>query len=119
MSDRRAAIRDKIMARVVIDPVTLCWLWTGPTSGTEGRGRKGRGHSYPRMSLDGATVAVHIALWVVENGPIPRRKQLDHTCRTRLCVNPEHNELVTHKTNQERRAAMRRKRLVCEEVPAA
>lgn len=55
------------------------------------------------MSLDGATVAVHKTLWVVENGPIPPGKQLDHLCRNRLCVSPNHLEMVTHKENQKRR----------------
>lgn len=45
---RRDRIREKIMARVRIDEVTGCWLWTGPTSGNTGRGA-----GYPRMSLGG------------------------------------------------------------------
>lgn len=93
---RRDRIRDKIMARVVKTP-SGCWLWTGPTSG------EGRGGGYPRMSLDGQTVAVHIVLWTNEHGYVPGKKQLDHTCRTRRCVNPDHLELVTHKQNQKRR----------------
>lgn len=56
------------------------------------------------MNLDGATVAVHIAMFVCENGPIPPRKQVDHKCRNRLCVRPTHLEMVTHKQNQRRRA---------------
>ncbi len=63
MSSRRDRIRAKIMARVEIDPVTVCWNWTGPTSGSNGRGK-----DYPRMSLDGQIVAVHIAMWTNEYG---------------------------------------------------
>ncbi len=111
MSSRRDRIREKIMSRVEIDPEAGCWIWTGPTSGSTGRGK-----DYPRMNLDGATVAVHIALWVVENGPIPPRKQLDHTCRRRRCVNPSHCEMVTHKRNQKRLDAARRE---CVAVPFA
>lgn len=101
---RRDRIRDKIQARCVLVPGPLptpCRLWTGPTSGSEGRGA-----GYGRMNLDGGTVAPHIALWIVENGPIPPRKQLDHLCMNRLCV--DHTELVTHKQNQKRRDAARR-----------
>lgn len=107
---RRERIRAKIMARVVIDPVTGCWLWTGPDSG-----KTGRGHGYPRMSLDGATVAVHIAMWTIEHGPIPPRKQLDHACRNRRCVNPdpEHLEMVTPLVNARRREAAKRP-ILCE-----
>lgn len=101
MQDRRARIAAKIEARIEIDPATGCWVWTGPTSGT------GRGGGYPRMSLDGQTVAVHIVAWTNAHGFVPGRKQLDHTCRNRLCVNPAHLELVTHRENQRRRDAAR------------
>ncbi len=101
MSDRRAAIRKKVYARVrVVDKgyKTPCHLWTGPTSGSNGRGKH-----YPRMSLSGQTVAVHIVMYSNEHGYVPGKKQVDHKCRHRLCVNPDHLELVTHKQNCRRR----------------
>jgi hypothetical protein len=101
---RRERIRAKILARSVRTP-DGCLIWTGPTSGTTGRGK-----DYPRMSLDGGTMAVHIVAWVIENGPIPPRKQLDHTCRHRLCVEEQHLEMVTHLRNQKRRAAAQREK---------
>lgn len=55
------------------------------------------------MALDGQTVAVHIVMWTNEHGFVPGKKQLDHLCRNRRCVNPEHLELVTHRQNQKRR----------------
>lgn len=85
-------------------------MWTGPTSGASYQGqKKGRGHSYPRMSLDGQTVAVHLVVWTHYSGFIPGRKQLDHLCRNRGCVNPDHLELVTHLQNQKRRALAARR----------
>ena len=107
---RRDRIREKIFARVEIVeapphmPAHLgpCHLWTGPTSGD------GRGGDYPRMNLDGQTVAVHIVSWTNEHGFVPGKKQLDHLCRRRRCVNDQHLELVTHKQNQKRRDAARR-----------
>lgn len=100
MNGRRLEIFEKIMARVFVDPVTGCWIWQGPTSGKTGRGK-----DYPRMSLGGQTVAVHLVMWTNEHGYIPGKKQLDHKCRNRLCINPDaaHTELVTHKENQRRR----------------
>lgn len=101
---RREQIRQKVLSRVEIDQITGCWIWLGPTSGTTGRG-----HGYPRMFLDGQTVAVHLVMWTNEHGFIPGKKQIDHKCRNRLCVNPspDHTELVTHKENQRRRDAAR------------
>jgi hypothetical protein len=108
---RRERIREKVLARVLIDEMTGCWVWQGPDSGT------GRGGGYPRMSLDGGTVAVHKVMWIIENGPVPPRKQLDHECVQRMCVNPIHIQLVTHKRNQILRAA-RARAFQCEEVRA-
>jgi hypothetical protein len=98
---RRLTIMAKITARTVLTPGpldTACWTWPGPTSGESGRGK-----GYGRTCIDGGTVATHKAMWICEHGPIPPRKQLDHLCGNRLCCNPDHLELVTHKQNQKRR----------------
>ena len=103
--DRRTAIIEKIAARCDIVDMgyhldgkpSPCHLWTGPTSGT------GRGGNYGRMSLDGQTVATHIVAYTHYFGFIPGKKQIDHKCTNRLCCNPAHLEMVTHKQNQRRR----------------
>jgi hypothetical protein len=103
---RRERIREKIMARVHIDEETGCWIWTGPTSGETGRGA-----GYPRMNLDGQTVAVHIVMWTNEHGYVPGKKELDHVCRNRRCVRPDnekHVEMVTRKRNALRREQAKR-----------
>lgn len=96
--ERRLRIIKKVLSRCKHDSETDCLVWQGPHSG------EGRGGGYGRMSLDGATVAVHLAMWQAVHGPIPPRKQLDHTCNNRLCCNIDHLEMVTHKRNQARRA---------------
>ena len=96
-ADRREQIREKVERNVDVK-LNGCWLWMGPTSGSTGRGA-----GYPRMTLNGATVAVHRAMWTNEHGIIPPKKQIDHKCRNRLCVNPDHLEMVTHRENQRRR----------------
>ena len=77
--------------------VSPCHQWTGPTSGS------GRGGGYGRMSLNGQTVAVHLVAYTHYYGYIPGNRQVDHLCNNRLCWNPFHLELVSHKTNQKRR----------------
>ena len=102
---RRDRIRAKLMSRTdIVDTgyETPCHLWTGPTSGD------GKGGDYGRMSLDGATVATHIAAWTNEHGLIPPRKQLDHLCGQRRCWREDHLELVTHRKNQRRRDQRRK-----------
>jgi hypothetical protein len=71
-------------------PENGCILWTG---GQDGRG-------YARFCTD----AVHQRAahrWVYERyrGPVPNGMELDHLCRVRHCVNPDHLEPVPHKVN--------------------
>lgn len=106
IGDRRAAILRKVLANSVwVDRGSKwgeCLEWTAGDSGKPGRGQaKGRGHSYPRMTLDGHTCAVHRVVWITLNGYLPAKKQLDHVCNNRRCV--IHCEAVTHKQNQKRR----------------
>lgn len=98
ITERWNTILLKVLANV-IKTEDGCWIWQGGHSGT------GRGGGYPRMSLDGQTVAVHRIMYVHFNGFVPSKKQIDHKCRNRLCVNPHHLEMVTHKENQRRRDA--------------
>ena len=100
--NRRDRIMEKILRRVCYEPAPPlipghCWVWQGADSGS------GRGGGYPRMSLDGATVAVHRVVWTHYAGYIPPGKQIDHQCCNRMCVNPAHLLMVTHKTNQKLR----------------
>lgn len=107
LKERRLTIIEKIEARcdivdtgfVIEMKPSPCHLWNGPTSGN------GRGGGYGRMSLNGHTVAVHLVTFTHYFGYIPGNKQVDHLCNQRLCCNPQHLELVTHLTNQRRRAA--------------
>ena len=107
LDDRRNGIIKRIHERVMVvdngfvadGRPSPCHIWQGPTSG------EGRGGGYGRMSLNGQTVAVHLVVYSHFYGYIPGKKQIDHLCNNRLCCNPQHLEMVTHKTNQKRRAA--------------
>jgi len=65
-----------------------CWLWTASTNG-----------GYGQFTAGGKNRRAHRWLWEVVNGPVPKGLELDHLCRTRNCVNPEHLEAVTHHEN--------------------
>ena len=103
---RRNEIIERLQSRCLIvdtgfilnDHPSPCYLWQGPTSGT------GWGGNYGRMSLNGQTVATHIVAFTHYYGYVPSKKQIDHLCNNRLCCNPAHLELVSHLTNQRRRA---------------
>lgn len=109
LETRRKHIIGRIFERVVPDDSCMlrgvpCLLWQGPTSGKPKEGdRNSRGHSYPRMSLNGATVAVHLVVFTHFGGYIPYNRTVDHLCKNRLCVQPLHLALVSHKENCRRR----------------
>lgn len=63
---------------------TPCWIWTGATT-VAGE----RGYGYYRKR------AAHRVFFEEARGPVPEGMQLDHLCRVRLCVNPDHLEVVT------------------------
>ncbi len=65
-----------------------CWLWIGSID------RCG----YGKINSGRETLAHRLAYtqWV---GPIPKRKEIDHICRVRNCINPKHLKAVTHRQN--------------------
>ena len=69
-----------------------CWEWTACLI---------RG-GYSQFSENGKNVLGH--RWAYEHwiGPIPEGLEIDHLCRNRWCVNPEHLEVVTRKENIDR-----------------
>jgi hypothetical protein len=58
---------------------------------------------YGQFVHDGRTQSAHRLAYVEANGPIPDGLQIDHLCRVRSCVNPEHLEAVTASENNRRK----------------
>ena len=59
-------------------------------------GKNGYGYV---MFRDHTPRLVHRTVYEFIKGPIPKGLQLDHLCRNRICVNPDHLEPVTHRVN--------------------
>lgn len=69
-----------------------CWEWRKPDP-SNGYGRlKPGGRGTP-------TVLAHHVVYELMVGPIPAGLQLDHVCRQRACVRPDHLEPVTQREN--------------------
>jgi hypothetical protein len=47
----------------------------------------------------------HRVVYETLAGPVPDGLELDHLCRQKACVNPQHLEPVTHRENMRRRFA--------------
>lgn len=78
--------------RISIDVKTGCWNWTGSIN-TNG---------YGRMYVKGRKIAAHRIIYIRYKGDIPLNYQIDHLCKNRICVNPNHLEAVTAYTNNRR-----------------
>jgi hypothetical protein len=70
-----------------------CWLWRGCLSG------KGYGCAY--------NTSAHRATYIWFKGEIPHGYHVDHLCRVRHCVNPDHLEAVTPGDNVRRGTMLR------------
>jgi hypothetical protein len=72
-----------------------CWIWTGSVHQT-GYGTTSYGQY------------VHRVAYRMVKGSIPPGLHIDHLCRNRLCINPDHLEAVTAAENNRRSAPFRR-----------
>lgn len=86
---------DHILERVVT-PRPDCRIWVRATR-----------HGYGCISIDGQMKQVHRVVWELVNGPIPDGMTIDHLCRVKACVNPEHLEVVTQAENVARAVPFR------------
>ena len=79
----------KIKKHVSMESDSGCWIWKG--SLTYG--------GYAHLTWNGTLWVGHRLIYEIFKGPIPPGLELDHLCRVRRCVNPDHVEPVTHKVN--------------------
>lgn len=77
---------DRALSRVEVGD---CWLWLGY------RDEDG----YGRIKVDGHSRGVHRIVYDELVGPVAEGLTLDHLCRVRHCVNPDHLEPVTKRVN--------------------
>jgi hypothetical protein len=82
---------DWVFKRASPEPNSGCWLWVGKISDPRGYARTTNKHA--------RTFLAHRLIYEALRGPVPLGLQLDHKCRVRSCVNPDHLEPVTQLEN--------------------
>ena len=78
-------VMDRLASKISPEPNSGCWLWTGCVDE----------NGYGRVLLDGKNRRAHRVAYACFRAPIPHGLTLDHLCRVRCCVNPDHMEPVT------------------------
>lgn len=83
----------RFWSKVVIHP-SGCLVWAARLNHA----------GYGQVHVHGHTVKAHRLAYELLVGPIPTGLEIDHLCRNRACVHPDHLEPVTHTENTRRGA---------------
>jgi hypothetical protein len=69
-----------------------CWIWMGATDEC----------GYGRVKFEGSNRKVHRVIYEMMMSPLEEGITIDHKCRVRCCVNPDHFDLVSPGENTRR-----------------
>lgn len=77
---------------IELDLLEGCWLWKSNINE----------NGYGYFKINYKNMRAHRVSYQYWNGPISKNYEIDHLCRNRSCVNPQHLEAVTHQENTKR-----------------
>jgi hypothetical protein len=87
--DGNMSLLERFEQKVQHVPESGCWLWSGYTC------EKGYGIFW----FDGGPKKAHRVSYEIYRDGVPADMVIDHLCRERSCVNPDHLRIVTAKEN--------------------
>lgn len=86
---RGMTLADRLAYHIEPEPMSGCWIWIGP--------RNSDGYGW--LSITGHWRRAHRLVYEQFRGVIAAGLTVDHLCRLRACVNPDHLDLVPLKEN--------------------
>ena len=84
-----STVKERLLLQSIPVTESGCWIWMGNDK-TAG---------YGRFYLNKKKELVHRVSYEVFKGHIPDGLTIDHLCRVRCCINPDHLQAVTFKEN--------------------
>jgi hypothetical protein len=89
MTNEIKKLKRRLLDKSQKDSSTGCRMWQGSVTSS----------GYGCLSRHNKTVYAHRIAWEVYNGPVPEDSVVHHTCANRLCINPNHLQIVTQQNN--------------------
>lgn len=83
------AMTDRFSVKYKVDAKTGCWVWTGSKQPS----------GYATLWNGARPEQGHRISYRMFCGDIPDGHEIDHVCRNRSCVNPDHLRAVSHREN--------------------
>ncbi|MBT2466574.1 HNH endonuclease [Streptomyces sp. ISL-66] len=82
------SLTDRFLDKVAPGP-RGCWDWTAHI----------KPNGYAQIKVNGRPQYAHRVAYELARGPIPAGLVIDHLCRRRHCVNPDHLDVTDTRTN--------------------
>lgn len=87
---------NSLASKIELVPESGCWIWVASC----------HPDGYGKVYYDKKTCYAHRVVYALLRHPIQENLQIDHLCRVRCCVNPNHLEPVTAEVNRLRGYSM-------------